>query len=196
MRTPSEYITAAVRRVQSRLMPDCKAAMVHGAYSGAATRVTTTLKGEDSVSAEGPTEAARLLALSADFPCVAKGSTVWVDNIPHIVTSTRLDPTGAMAYIGISNALDSYCAIMRRVGTRITQSMNILAVESDFIDPNGDATAPTLCRGWFIGISFDDWGENTEPQIGDEFELDAARMRVATVKKSDGYWLLTCRARR
>lgn len=196
MRTPSEYIAAAVRRVQSSLMPDCKATMTYGAYSGVVTRVSTTKRGEDAVSADGPTEAARLLALVSDFPCVKKGSTVWVDDTPHIVTSLRLDPTGASGYVGISEALDSYCANMRRAGTRISQSINVLAVESDILDSNGDALAPTICRGWFIGVSCDDWGETTAPQIGDEFELDAARMRVAAVKKSDGYWLLTCRTRR
>lgn len=196
MRKPSEYLPAALKGLRSRLMPDCSETLRHGEHSATVTRTGNPSRGEDALTDSEVSEDVRVLATAADFPEVSKGSLVEMSGKWRIVTSARTDPALASLSIGLSAPLDEVLVKYRRPGTQIRQSIVALAVEKEVLDAWGDNFAPTSTRGWFVAFSQTDWLENTEPHIGDELEIDERTMRCAAVAKRDGYFFLTCRARR
>ena len=196
MRKPSEYLPAAVRGLRSRLMPDCSETLCHAGRSAVVTRVGSPSRGEDALTDSEVNEGVRLLALAIDFPELTKGSLVSLSGRRHIVTGARTDPAAATLSVGLSAALDDVRVAYSRPGTKIRFPLDALAVESDVIEPVSDAFAPTASRAWFVAVSADQWTEPTEPQVGDALTLDGANLRVASVAKRDGFWILTARARR
>lgn len=197
MRTPSEYIAAAVRRVQSSYMPDCKATMTHGAYSGDVTRVSTSHKGEESVTTDGATEAVRVLALHTDFPEVENGSFVWIGDCPHIVTSLRTDPTKVSLTIGLSQELHKYAAKYEgtRRDHRISETVQLLAENNGLTTVYTEGFAPSNVYGWTVVIPHDAWVEVAPPQIGDDIYLDDERIRVSHVESNDAAYIIMARGR-
>ena len=196
MRKPSEYLPAAVKGLRSRLMPDCSETLCHAGRSATVTRVGSFSKGEESMVGADVNEAVRVLADSSDFPELCKGRLVSLSGKWRIVTSARTDPAAATMTVGMSAELEKCRASYRRPGTKIAQPVDVLAVEGEVIEPNGDAFAQTPCRLWHVAVPEDGWYEPTEPQVGDRLDLDGANLRVASVAKSDGFWILLCRAGR
>lgn len=189
-------IQSAIASIADSL-PDASVRMRCGESVGVVLSASSRELSGETVSADAPQEMRRVVGRRCDFPSVAKGSCVTLgDGGFHIVTSCRTDPVGASVTVGLSASLESAVAAYRRPGTKIRQAVEVLAVESDIIEPNGDAFAPTASRRWFVAIAEGVWYEPTEPQVGDELTLDAATVRVSAVAKRDGFWILTCRARR
>lgn len=196
MRKPSEYLPVALKGLRSRLMPDCSETLCHAGRSAEVTRVGTTSRGEDALDGSDIAEGVRVLASASDFPELLKGSLVSLSGRRHIVTGARTDPAAATLSVGLSAALDDVRVAYSRPGTKVRFPLDALAVESDVIEPVSDAFAPTASRAWFVAVSADQWTEPTGPQVGDALTLDGANLRVASVAKRDGFWILTARARR
>ena len=196
MRKPSEYLPAAVKGLRSRLMPDCSETLCHAGRSAVVTRVGSLSRGEDALTDSDLSEGVRVVALAIDFPELSKGSLVSLSGKRRIVTSARTDPAAASMVVGMSAAMDDVRVAYSRPGTQIRFPLDALAVESDVIEPVSDAFAPTASRAWFVAVSADQWPEPTGPQVGDALTLDGANLRVASVAKRDGFWILTARARR
>lgn len=196
MRTPSEYLPAAIKRIRGSLMRDCTEVLCHAGRSADVTRVGSLARGEDAMAGESINEDVRVLAVASDFPEIEKGRLVSLSGKWRIVTSARTDPAMATMSVGMSAELEKCRAAYTRPGTGIVQPVDVLAVEGEVIDPNGDALAPTVCRQWHVAIPQDGWYEVSEPQAGDRLELDGANLRVVTVDKRDGFWILVCRAGR
>lgn len=80
----------------------------------------------------------------------------------------------------------------------IAQTVDALAVEGEVADPVSDAIAPAAFRLWTVAVAEDGWLEPTDPQIGDVLELSPqdVTLRVSAVSRRDGFWILSCRARR
>ncbi len=196
MRKPSEYLPRAVAGLRSRLMPDCSMVLCHAGRCATVTRVGSRSRGEDALSETDIGEDVRALAVAADFPELSKGSLVTLSGKSRIVTSARTDPAGATLSLGMSAELEKCRVAYRRPGTKIAQTLEVLSVESDVLEPNGDALAPTTSRRWFVAVPVEGWFEPTEPQVGDAIEMDGANLRVAAVAKRDGFFTLTARTRR
>ena len=196
MRKPSEYLPAAVAGLRSRLMPDGSETLCHAGRSAVVTRVGSLSRGEDAMSGADVNEEVRVIALAIDFPELAKGRLVSLSGKWRIVTSARTDPAAATLSVGMSAELEKCRASYRRPGTKIAQPVDVLAVEGEVIEPNGEAFAPTPCRVWHVAVPEEGWYEPTEPQVGDRLDLDGANLRVASVAKSDGFWVLEARAGR
>ncbi|MBO7686909.1 MAG: hypothetical protein J6V72_11030 [Kiritimatiellae bacterium] len=198
LRKPSEYLPAALAGLRRRLMPDSTLLLRHDGHSSAVTRVGSPARGEEAIADGEVAEGIRVLATAADFPRLSRGSLVELSGAPRIVTSARSDPALATLSIGLSASLEKCRAAFRRPGTKTAQPVDVLAVEGETVDPASDAFAPTFQRLWHVAISVDGWYEPTEPQVGDSLELSPqdVSLRVASVDRRDGYFVLTCRARR
>ena len=196
MRKPSEYLPAAVAGLRSRLMPDCSETLCHAGRSAVVTRVGSLSRGEDAMSGADVNEEVHVIALAIDFPELAKGRLVSLSGKWRIVTSARTDPVAATLSVGMSAELEKCRASYRRPGTKIAQPVDVLAVEGEVIEPNGEAFAPTPCRVWHVAVPEEGWYEPTEPQVGDRLDLDGANLRVASVAKRDGFFILEARAGR
>lgn len=177
-------------------MPDCSETLCHAGRSAAVTRVGSRSRGEEPMAGTDPVEDIRVLGLAADFPELAKGRLVTLAGKWRIVTSARTDPAGATLSIGMSAELDAVRAAYRRPGTAIRQPVDVLAVEGEVIDPDSDAFAPTTLRQWTVALPVESWLDPAEPQVGDVIELEGANLRVASVSKRDGFFIIAARARR
>ena len=198
MRKPSEYLPAALKGLRSRLMPDCSETLCHAGRSSTVTRVGTTSIGEDAISGTEVPEGVRVLAWAADFPGLGRGRLVSLDGEWRVVTGARTDPAGATLSLSLSASLAATKAAYRRPGTKIAQTVDALAVEGEVADPVSDAIAPAAFRLWTVAVAEDGWLEPTDPQIGDVLELSPqdVTLRVSAVSRRDGFWILSCRARR
>jgi len=198
MRKPSEYLPAALKGLRNRLMPDCSVTLCHAGRSSTVTRVGTTSIGEDALSGTEVPEGVRVLAGAADFPGLGRGRLVSLDGEWRVVTGARTDPTGATLSLSLSASLAATKAAYRRPGTKIAQTVDALAVEGEVADPVSDAIAPAAFRLWTVAVAEDGWLEPTDPQIGDVLELSPqdVTLRVSAVSRRDGFWILSCRARR
>ena len=191
-----EDISAAISSIASAI-PDAAVVMRHGdGERGSVVYTSAHDISTEPISADAPQEVRRVVGRRADFPTLSKGSTVVIGNEKHLIVSARLDAVGATITAGLSASMNEYVATFRRAGTPMRQSLRVLAVESETLDPWADNIAATTCRAWFVCISADEWTELKEPQIGDEFIFDNARVKAAAVSKHGGFWLLTCRTRR
>lgn len=177
-------------------LPDASVRMRHGDAEGVALSASSRELSGDTLSADAPQEMRRVIARRLDFPSLAKGCAVEVENEWHIVTSARTDPVCASLTVGLSASLSAVRVAYSRPGTKIRQPLDALAVESDTLEPIADSFAPTSCRAWFVAFTAEDWREPSEPQVGDALTLDGVNLRVASVAKHDSFWILTCRSRR
>lgn len=180
----------------SASLPDASLRMRHGEAEGVALSASSRELSGETLSADAPQEMRRVIARRRDFPSLAKGCAVEVEDEWHIVTSCRTDPVGASLTVGLSASLSAVRVAYSRPGTKVRFPLDALAVESETLEPIADSFAPTSCRAWFVAITAEDWREPSEPQVGDALTLDGANLRVASVAKHDGFWILTCRARR
>ena len=198
MRKPSEYLPAALKGLRNRLIPDCSVTLCHAGRSSTVTRVGTTSIGEDAISGTEVPEGVRVLAWAADFPGLGRGRLVSLDGEWCVVTGARTDPAGATLSLSLSASLAATKAAYRRPGTKIAQTMDALAVEGEDVEPASDALAPTMLRSWTVAVSEEGWLEPAEPQIGDMLELSPQDvvLRVSAVSRRDGFFILSCRARR
>ena len=196
MRKPGEYLPAAVAGLRSRLMPDCSETLGHAGRSAVVTRVGSLSRGEDAMAGADVNEDVRVLALASDFPELEKGRLVSLSGKWRIVTSASTDPAAATLSVGMSQELEKCRASYRRPGTKIAQPVDVLAVEGEVMEPNGEAFAPTPFRQWYVAVPEEGWYEPTEPQVGDRMELDGTSLRVASVAKRDGFFILEARAGR
>ena len=179
-------------------MPDCSVTLCYAGTSSTVTRVGTTPVGEDALSGTEVPEGVRVLAGAADFPGLGRGRLVSLDGELRVVTGAKTDPAGAVLSLSLSASLAATKAAYRRPGTKIAQTVDALAVEGEVADPVSDAIAPAAFRLWTVAVAEDGWLEPTDPQIGDVLELSPqdVTLRVSAVSRRDGFWILSCRARR
>ena len=179
-------------------MPDCSVTLCYAGMSSTVTRVGTTPVGEDALSGTEVPEGVRVLASASDFPGLGMGRLVSLDGEWRVVTGAKTDPAGAVLSLSLSASLAATKAAYRRPGTKIAQTVDALAVEGEVADPVSDAIAPAAFRLWTVAVAEDGWLEPTDPQIGDVLELSPqdVTLRVSAVSRRDGFWILSCRARR
>lgn len=189
-------IEAAISALHQSI-PSASHQMCHGSYVGRVLATSGIEITGETITAEYPQEVRRLTGMCSEFPLLTRGSTIELDERKHIVTSVRKDPIGASISFGLSSPMDEIVATYTRAGTAIWSAAHLLAVESEVLDVAGENFAPTTTRAWFICISADEWYEQaSEPQIGDTIKWVSGHVRVASVAKHDGLYVLTCRARR
>ena len=177
-------------------LPDASLTMRCGDSEGVVLSSSSRDLSGETISADAPQEMRRVTGRRRDFPALVQGCAVELGQAWHIVTSLRTDPVGASVTIGLSASLDEVRVSYSRPGTQIRQPLDELAVESGVVDPYSDAVAPTTARAWFVAFPASHWLETADPQVGDHLQIEEKALRVFAVAKHDGYWLLTCRARR
>ncbi len=200
MRTPREYVAAALRGLRAGPLAGNAARMSHGGRSGTATRVGSVQFGEDAISSDAPAEAVRVLVLAADFPGLRRGDPVELDGSLHAATSARLDASGAFLAVGLSDALERIpCAYARRRGA-LSFRLRVFALEDAALpSAYADAAAPASGQSWTVCVPAAEWPEPSPPHTGDEIRLDApsgeVRLKVASAVRSGAWWLLRARPR-
>jgi hypothetical protein len=205
MRKPCEYVSAAMAKLRGGSLSGCSEVLHHGEQSATVTRVGLSQKGGDEVTDAGVPENCRVLANVADFPALQIGEAVELGTSLRVVTSCATGPINTLLTVGLSAAFEkcpaAYTGTRREAGhvRQIKHPLDILLLESGTADLPTDAIAPTYATAYTVAIRRDDWQEVTAPDPSDTIEVAPGghpfTLKVSTVTRHDGWYILKCRTR-
>lgn len=197
MRKPSEYIAAAYRNLRANLAPDMSAVMTHGEYSAMVTRVGSRSRGEDEVIGDVPSVAIRIIALSNDFPNLAKDDAVTIDGVMHIVTECSECVADALVRVSLSQPLSRYTSVVtgiRPSGGSFRVTVEVLATAIGRADVYSDVVESGEIMEWVVVVPRRAWDWTDAPRMGDDFRADGVHFVVTDVTDRGEYWLLKARS--
>ena len=189
-------------------MPEAAHTLRHGTASGKVVQ-SSARDFAEAVSEVGPAEVARYIATAADFPELDKGAAVELDGSLRVVVSLKTDPIGATYTVGMSDTFDDtraiYSGTRREDGTvhKFRHTVDILCIRSASEPPElTDAAAFSCEQSWLAAVAVGVWPELTEPRPSDLIEFpdpkrmwETVRLRVASVVRHGGWWILRARPR-
>ena len=205
MRKPSEYVATAKAKLRGSLLPDCSEVLRHGERTAKVTRIGSPYVGNDPLTGDDVAEAVRVLAFVADFPALCKGEAVELGQTFRVVTSCRMDIAGAGYTVGLSAAFEkcpaAYSGTRREAGhvRQIKHPLDVLLLENGTADNSMESVAPTYATAYVAAIRRDDWPEESAPEVSDTLEVAPGGLpfvlKVSTVTRHDGWYILKCRTR-
>ncbi len=205
MRKPCEYVIAAIAKLRGSSLSGCSEVLRHGERSATVTRIGTHQRGDDEVTDAEVSEDCRVLANVADFPALRIGEAVELGPTFRVVTYCGTGPANALFTVGLSAAFDKHPATYsgtRRENGRvrhIKHALDVLLLESGTADNYADALAPTYATAYTVAVRRDDWPEVTDPEPSDVLEVAPGghpfALKVSTVTRHDGWYILKCRTR-
>jgi len=202
MRKPHEYVSAAMAKLRGSSLSGCSEVLRHGEQYATVICVGTSQRGGDEVSDAGVSENCRVLANVADFPVLQIGDAVELGTSLRVVTSCN---SGHLLTVGLSAAFEkcpaAYTGTRREAGhvRQIKHPLDILLLESGTADNFTDAIAPTYATAYTAAIRRADWPEVTDPEPSDTIEVapdgHPLTLKVSTVTRHGGWYILKCRTR-
>ena len=205
MRKPCEYVSAAMAKLRGSSLSGCSEVLRHGEQEATVTRVGTSQRGGDEVTDAGVSENCRVLANVADFPVLQIGDAVELGTSLRVVTSCETGPINVLLTVGLSAAFEkcpaAYRGTRRENGraTTIRHPLDILMLENGTADNYTDAYAPTYATAYTVAIRREDWPEVSQPEPSDTIEVAPGghplTLKVSTVTRHGGWYILKCRTR-
>ena len=186
-------------------VPEAVRTMRHGETEQGAVVQSSSRDFAETVSDAAPAEAARYVANAADFPTLEQGAAVELGESLRVVVSMKTDPVGATFTVGLSAEFEKCPAAYK--GTRrengkartIQHPLDILLLENGTADNYTDALAPTYATAYIAAIRRADWPEVSDPEPSDTIEVSPdghpLTLKVSTITRHDGWYILKCRTR-
>lgn len=186
-------------------VPEAVRTMRHGETEQGAVVQSSSRDFAETVSDAAPAEAARYVANAADFPTLEQGAAVELGESLRVVVSMKTDPVGATFTVGLSAEFEKCPAAYK--GTRrengkartIQHPLDILLLENGTADNYTDALAPTYATAYIAAIRRTDWPEVSDPEPSDTIEVapdgHPLTLKVSTVTRHGGWYILKCRTR-
>ena len=186
-------------------VPEAVRTMRHGETEQGAVVQSSSRDFAEAVSDAAPAEAARYVANAADFPTLEQGAAVELGESLRVVVSMKTDPVGATFTVGLSAEFEKCPAAYK--GTRrengkartIQHPLDILLLENGTADNYTDALAPTYATAYIAAIRRADWPEVSDPEPSDTIEVapdgHPLTLKVSTVTRHGGWYILKCRTR-
>ena len=186
-------------------VPEAVRTMRHGETEQGAVVQSSSRDFAEAVSDAAPAEAARYVANAADFPTLEQGAAVELGESLRVVVSMKTDPVGATFTVGLSAEFEKCPAAYK--GTRrengkartIQHPLDILLLENGTADNYTDALAPTYATAYIVAVRRTDWPEVSDPEPSDTIEVAPGghplALKVSTVTRHDGWYILKCRTR-
>ena len=186
-------------------VPEAVRTMRHGELEHGAVVQSSSRDFAEAVSDTAPAEAARYVANAADFPTLDEGSAVELGGSLRVVVSMKTDPVGATFTVGLSAEFEKCPAAYK--GTRrengkartIQHPLDILLLENGTADNFSDALAPTYATAYTVAVRRADWPEVSSPEPSDTIEVapdgHPLILKVSTVTRHGGWYILKCRTR-
>ena len=193
--------------------PEAVRTMRHGDAEQGAVVQSSARDFAEPVSDSAPAEAARFVANAADFPSLDEGAAVELVAATavnggislRVVTSLKTDAVGATLTIGLSPEFEkcpsSYSGTRRADGAtrRFSHPLDILILENGVADNVTEAFAPTYATSYTVAIRRTDWPDTSDPEPADQIEVaphgHPFAIKVSTVTRHDGWYLIKCRTR-
>ena len=185
--------------------PEAVRTMRHGEDESGAVVQSSSRDFAEPVSDAAPAEAARYIANAADFPTLEQGAAVELGGSLRVVVSMKTDPVGATFTVGLSAEFEkcpaAYAGTRRESGAvrNIRHPLDLLILENGTADNFADALAPTYATAYTVAIRREDWPEVSDPEPSDTIEVAPGghpiTLKVSTVTRHDGWYILKCRTR-
>lgn len=186
-------------------VPEAVRTMRHGEMEQGAVVQSSSRDFAEAVSDAAPAEAARYVANAADFPTLEQGAAVELGESLRVVVSMKSDPVGATFTVGLSAEFEkcpaAYKGTRREAGhvRQIKHPLDILLLENGTADNYADALAPTYATAYTVAVRRADWPEVSDPEPSDTIEVAPGghpiTLKVSTVTRHDGWYILKCRTR-
>lgn len=186
-------------------VPEAVRTMRHGETEQGAVVQSSSRDFAEAVSDTAPAEAARYVANAADFPTLEEGAAVELGGSLRVVVSMKADPVGATFTVGLSAEFEkcpaAYKGTRRENGKALTiqHPLDILLLENGTADNYADALAPTYATAYTVAVRRTDWPEVTDPEPSDTIEVapdgHPITLKVSTVTRHGGWYILKCRTR-
>ena len=186
-------------------VPEAVRTMRHGETEQGSVVQSSSRDFAEAVSDTAPAEAARYVANAADFPTLDEGAAVELGGSLRVVVSMKSDPVGATLTVGLSAEFEKCPAAYK--GTRrengkartIQHPLDILLLENGTADNFSDALAPTYATAYTVAVRRADWPEVSDPEPSDTIEVapdgQPLILKVSTVTRHGGWYILKCRTR-
>ena len=186
-------------------VPEAVRTMRHGETEQGAVVQSSSRDFAEAVSDAAPAEAARYVANAADFPTLEQGAAVELGGSLRVVVSMKTDPVGATVTVGLSAEFEKCPAAYK--GTRrengkartIQHPLDVLLLENGTADNYADALAPTYATAYTVAVRRTDWPEVSDPEPSDTIEVapdgHPLTLKVSTVTRHGGWYILKCRTR-
>mgnify|MGYP004652656937 FL=1 len=186
-------------------VPEAVRTMRHGETEHGAVVQSSSRDFAEAVSDAAPAEAARYVANAADFPTLEQGAAVELDGSLRVVVSLKGDAVGATLTVGMSAEFEKCPAAYK--GTRrengkartIQHPLDILLLENGTADNYTDALAPTYATAYTVAVRRTDWPDVSDPEPSDTIEVapdgHPLTLKVSTITRHDGWYILKCRTR-
>lgn len=198
-------IRKAIGSIASTL-PDATHIMRHGEAEVGQVVQSSSREFASTVTEDAPVVAARFIANAGIFPTMDEGEAVELDGTLRVVVECKADPVGATFTLGLSAPFDkaqlSYTGQRRTDGATRTviAAINALFLEDGTADTYANAFAPSYARSYTIAIRREDWTETSDPEPSDTLELApdgivGITVKVSSVTRHDGWYILKCRAK-
>ena len=179
--------------------------MRHGETEQGAVVQSSSRDFAEAVSDTAPAEAVRYVANAADFPTLDEGAAVELDESLRVVVSMKTDPVGATFTVGLSAEFEkcpaAYKGTRREAGRvlQIKHPLDVLLLENGTADNFSDALAPTYATAYTVAVRRTDWPEVKDPEPSDTIEVapdgHPLILKVSTVTRHGGWYILKCRTR-
>lgn len=186
-------------------VPEAVRTMRHGETEQGAVVQSSSRDFAEAVSDTAPAEAARYVANAADFPTLEQGAAVELGGSLRVVVSMKADPVGATFTVGLSAEFEkcpaAYSGTRREAGRvrQIKHPLDVLLLETGTADNYADALAPTYATAYIVAVRRTDWPEVSDPEPSDIIEVapdgHPLTLKVSTITRHDGWYILKCRTR-
>ena len=186
-------------------MPDATHTMRHGETEHGRVVQSSSRDFSEPIDADAPAESARFMANAAQFPTLEDGEAVELDGTFRVVVAMKQDPVGATFTIGLSSPFEktpaTYTGRRRENGNvrSLWFPVDALHIENGVSDNYANASAPTYATSYTIAIRREDWQDATAPEVADQIEIApngySIPLKVSTVTRHDGWYILKCRTK-
>jgi hypothetical protein len=186
-------------------VPESTVVMRHGEYERGTVVQVSSRDFTGSVSETGPAEAARYVVNAGEFPTLEEGSAVELADTLRVVVSMKIDPVGATYTVGLSAEFDkcpaTYTGTRREEGSvrKIALPLDVLLLEDGNANIHADAYAPSYATAYIVAVRLADWPEVSAPEMADTIEVapggHPVLLKVSTVTRHDGWYVLKCRTK-
>lgn len=186
-------------------VPEAVRTMRHGETEQGAVVQSSSRDFAEAVSDTAPAEAARYVANAADFPTLEQGAAVELGGSLRVVVSMKTDPVGATFTVGLSAEFEkcpaAYSGTRREAGRvrQIRHPLDVLLLETGMADNYSGALAPTYATAYTVAVRRTDWPEVSDPDPSDTIEVapdgHPLTLKVSTVTRHGGWYILKCRTR-
>lgn len=189
-------LKSAIEAVMASV-PQVKCLMTCGAQKGFVAVASSRPKSVEDFSGVEPVEGRRLMCLAEDFPNIAKGSVVTVDDNEYIVIEVTVDPVGATQSVSVSASFrDLFNADAEIYGADgVRGVVKVGARFEGTVDATSDMSIGSDVKSIRAAFPCMYWKWSRPPRVGDTIRIQSMKFKgvITSVESwTPAGYVITC----